>query len=170
MHDTHFHAPVAPDLTALENQHRVGANWFFWIAGLSLVNIAILLNGGERNFVIGLGIASVVAAIGVAAAQANPEMAIIIKGVALVFCLLASGVFAGFGALARYRHTWAFALGMVLYAFDALIYLLVQDWMSFGFHIFALFCLWNGLKACRTLNQQPLQPTLAPEVAEVEPA
>lgn len=170
MHDTPFRAAVAPDLSALENQHRVGANWFFWIAGLSLVNIAIVFSGGERNFVIGLGIASVMAAIGVAAAQANPEAAMIIKGVALVFCLLASGVFAGFGGLARHRHTWAFALGMVLYAFDALIYLLAQDLMSFGFHLFALFCLWNGLRACRALNQQPLQPMLMPEAVEVEPA
>ncbi|HEX5445042.1 MAG TPA: hypothetical protein VFW87_14485 [Pirellulales bacterium] len=136
-----------------------------------MVNTAILLSGGDRNFVIGLGIASIMAALGVDAAQANPEAAMIIKGVALVFCLLASGVFAGFGVLARYRHTWAFVLGMTLYAFDALIYLLAPDLMSFGFHIFALFCLWNGLKACRALNQQPLhQPMLAPEVVEVEPA
>lgn len=165
MQDTPFRATALPNLSALENQHRVGANWFFWIAGLSLVNTAILLSGGDRNFVIGLGIASIMAAFGVGAAQANPEAALIIKGVALVFCLVASGVFAGFGALARRRHTWAFALGMTLYAFDALIYLLVQDWMSFGFHIFALVCLWSGLKACRELNQQALRPMMAPPEA-----
>lgn len=171
MQDSPFRAAAAPDLSALENQQRQGANWFFWIAALSLVNTAILLSGGDRNFVIGLGIASLIAAFAVhATQQANPEMAILVKGIALVFCILASGVFTGFGVFARRRHAWAFILGMTFYTFDAMIYLLIQDWMSFGFHIFALVCLWNGLKACRSLHQQPLHPMVSPEVVEVEPA
>lgn len=170
MQDSPFRAPVAPDLSALANQHRNGANWFFWIAGLSLVNTAIQLGGGDRNFVIGLGIATLIAAFARGAAEAAPEAAMIVKGIALLLCLVVAGVFAGFGVMARRRHTWAFALGMTFYAFDALIYLLFQDWMSFGFHIFALVCLWTGLKACRALNQQPLPPLMAPAAIEPEPA
>lgn len=35
-------------------QAKSGANWFFWIAGMSIFNSLIQLLGGSLNFVIGL--------------------------------------------------------------------------------------------------------------------
>jgi hypothetical protein len=37
-----------------------GAKWFYWIAGLSLVNSLVVVFGGNFHFVLGLGITSVV--------------------------------------------------------------------------------------------------------------
>ncbi|MFQ5608913.1 MAG: hypothetical protein ACE5F8_01425 [Woeseiaceae bacterium] len=39
---------------------------------------------------------------------------------------------------------WAYILGMIVYALDGLIFVLVQDWVSVGFHAFVLFMLWGG--------------------------
>ena len=40
-----------------------GARWFWWIAGLSLVNSVILHSGGGTSFVIGLGFTQIVDAL-----------------------------------------------------------------------------------------------------------
>src|SRR5437588_12623571 len=44
----------------LEAHMRRGANWFFWIAGLSVVNAVISLAEGNRHFVVGLGITEII--------------------------------------------------------------------------------------------------------------
>ncbi|MCP4560303.1 MAG: hypothetical protein GY837_07230, partial [Bosea sp.] len=57
----------APDLTDAEVARRLeaekismgfrsGANWFYWIAGLSIANSLVILFQGEWGFVVGLGI------------------------------------------------------------------------------------------------------------------
>jgi len=142
-------APVAAPSAAdpvLERQLKGGGSWFYWIAGLSLVNSVIALSGSGTRFILGLGIT-----------QIFDELA---KGmgsgaglaVAVVLDLLASAVFVFFGVFANKRHTWSFIVGMALYALDGLIYLIGQEWLGVGFHAFALFCLFRGFKACRALN------------------
>jgi hypothetical protein len=69
-----------------------------------------------------------------------------------VFTCFAAAVFAAFGMGSRRRLTWVFICGMFLYALDGLLFLVLQDWFSFGFHIFALFGIFGGFSACRELN------------------
>src|SRR5436190_1149977 len=78
----------------LNVQVKRGANWFFWIAALSLVNTIITLSGGTTRFVVGLGVTDIVA--GVAKEFGNSGIV-----VSIVVNLVAAGVFAGFGLLAR---------------------------------------------------------------------
>jgi len=52
-------------------------------------------------------------------------------------------------AVAGYR--WAFVLGMVLYALDGCLFLLVRDWPALGFHVFALVMIGRGYVAARRL-------------------
>lgn len=54
-----YQAQVQAAVARVELQKRAnsGAGWFFWIAGLSVVNSAISLLGGGWSFVLGLGIA-----------------------------------------------------------------------------------------------------------------
>src|ERR1044071_6443875 len=52
-------APVAAVRAAdavLEKQLKGGGSWFYWIAGLSLVNSVLALSGSETRFILGLGI------------------------------------------------------------------------------------------------------------------
>ena len=120
----------------IEKQFQSGADWFFWIAGLSLINSIILLAGSEWGFIIGLGITQIIDAIGLLIAE---EIGIAGKIISFIFDIIAAGIFVLFGVFARKRYKWAFITGMALYAIDGLIFLLVQDFLSIGFHIFALF-------------------------------
>jgi len=72
--------------------------------------------------------------------------------VALVLDLLAAGVCALFGVFANKGQMWAFVVGMILFALDGLIFLLVQDWIGVAFHVFILYCLFRGAQACRQLK------------------
>ena len=142
-------APVAVSRAAdpvLEKQLKGGGSWFYWIAGLSLVNSVMALSGSSTRFILGLGITQIFDEL----AQGMGSGAGL--AVAVVLDLLAAAVFVLFGVFANKRHTWSFIVGMALYALDGLIYLIAQDWLGVGFHAFVLFCLFRGFKACRALN------------------
>jgi len=152
----------AAELHKLTSQHASGANWFFWIAALSLVNSVILLAGGEWSFVIGLGVTQFVDAIAaMAAADAGAEAAMLAKSFAFGIDLAVAGMFVLFGVFARKRGAWAFIVGMALYALDGLLFVMVADWLSVGFHVFALLGLASGLAAGRKISalSAPQEPT-----------
>ena len=45
---------------ALLAQLKSGANWFYWIAGLSVVNSLIFAFGGHTSFIAGLGLTQLI--------------------------------------------------------------------------------------------------------------
>lgn len=145
---------AADDRSAeLEKQLKAlasGANWFYWIAGLSLVNSVIQFAGGEMSFIVGLGITQIFDAFAAVAAVESGGNAI--RGVALGLDVAVAGGFVLFGWLAGRRMGWAFLLGMTLYALDGLLFLMVGDWLSIAFHVFALVGLGAGYGALRKLR------------------
>jgi hypothetical protein len=160
------HGPSAEDSAAqahyqqLQTKLLTGANWFYWIAGLSLVNSFILLVEGNWQFFVGLGITQVVNYVALEVGKQSPDSLPICKIVAGVFTCIAAAVFATFGMGGRRRLTWVFICGMLLYALDGLLYLTVFDAIdlkSFGFHIFALVGIFGGFSACRQLNALDLE-------------
>jgi hypothetical protein len=146
-------APQGQEFQPLQLQAaaRSGANWFFWIAGLSAVNTAIHLSGSDTSFIVGLGVSQILDLIG---RETGPTGA----AVSLILNALVLGIFVLFGVFARKRNTWAFVLGMGLYALDALIYVLGGDWLGVGFHGLVLFFLWGGFNAHRKLQAREAAP------------
>jgi len=142
----------------LENQHISGANWYFWIAGLSMINTIILMSGGQWSFIIGLGLTQIIDSI---ALQMGAELVGFAKIIAFIIDLCIAGIFVLFGVFARKKHVWAFIVGMILYAFDGLLFLLIKDFMSLGFHVFALFFLFGGLKAVQEIKKLDYEQSLA---------
>lgn len=132
----------APDPAKLIAAARVrrAAHWFYWIAGLSLVNSAIGAFGGSVHFVVGLGLSGLVDAVAKPLGSAGVLLDLIINGIiAGVFCL--------FGYLAGERRKWAFLVGMLLYGLDGLLLLVAGDFFSVAFHGYALFAMSRGLSA-----------------------
>lgn len=113
-----------------------GANWFYWIAGLSLVNTAVALGGGRFHFVLGLGITEITDAF-----QA-PQARMVGYGIDLL--VLAFFVMCGY--FAGKLKKWAFVMGMAFYLLDGGIMLIAQDWLGLAFHAYALFCIWKGFQ------------------------
>jgi hypothetical protein len=127
---------------ALEAQRRSGGQWFYWVAGLSLINAVLVLTGQEWRFLLGLGVTDLVQEL---AQSADGGTKAGLVGLAVI------GLFAVLGQRAIHGYRWAFVLGMALYALDGAIFLLIQDWVGVGFHAFALFMISRGYVAARKL-------------------
>lgn len=137
----------------LRQQARGGSNWFYWIAGLSLVNsVVILLAGDDTYFVIGLGLTLIADTIAREVANQNVDIAQIVKAVVFGFDLIVALVIVAFGWVAGRGYRVVFGVGMFLYLLDGLLFVLAQDWFSVAFHAFALLCMWNGFRAYGQLN------------------
>lgn len=147
--------PDQGDRARLMAQSNNGSSWFWWITALSLINSIAALSGGNWRFFAGLGITQVVDEIVKATELGTTGTAI-----AFIFDLLIAGLFFIFGLLARKRYHWAFILGMIVYALDALIFLIAQEFLSIAFHAFALFQIYKGFAASKKLSSLE-QPNIA---------
>ena len=134
----------------LEARMKSGANWFYWIAVLSLVTSIISLAGGNWAFLVSLGITQFIDAV---ANHFAADLGVGFKAVAFVFDLVAAGLFALLGYFAVKRHQWAFVAGMALYTLDALLCGLVGLWLGLAFHAYVLYNLFGGYKASTALAE-----------------
>jgi hypothetical protein len=137
---------------ALETKFRKGIGWFFWIAGLSLVNTISFLSGANIAFVIGLGATQVVDALTGALATRMVESATLIRVIGVAINLVIAGLFVLFGFLGRKRNRGMIIAGMVLYLADAVLMAVFKDFLAVAFHAIALGAIWGGLKALNQLG------------------
>ncbi len=131
---------LAQAKAVLTRRTQVGANWFLYIAGLSVINSIIFLLHQNIQFVVGLGTTQVINYLS--------------KGdiLGIVLGVIVAGIFALFGVFARKGQIWAFWVGMVLYLLDGLLILVVKDWLAIAFHAYALYCLFAGAQAAQKLK------------------
>ena len=145
----------------LEARAATGARTFYWVAALSLVTSIVSLAGGTWAFLVSLGVTQLVDAVANVGAE---RLGVGVKIVALVFDVAAAGLFALFGYFAGKRHTWAFVVGMALYALDALVCALIGFWLGLAFHAFALYSMYGGYRAAASLSEmERFAPPPAPE-------
>ncbi len=136
---------------ALQRHAQSGANWFFWIAALSMINSLVLLAANGRwNFLAGLGVTQLIDALALGMSENLGGTTTTI--IALLLDVMVAGIFVGLGLFARKGQTWAFALGMVIYVLDALLFLFVQDWLSVAFHAYVIYRLYKGFASSRKLK------------------
>lgn len=148
----------------LETNARRSANWFFWVAALSVLNtVMIVAMKSETVMVLGLGITIVMDAV---AAEALAQGGVsLMAAIPLALNVIAIGVFALLGWQARKLKAWPFYLGFALYALDSVLFIMAGDWIGIGIHAFVLFVLFTGMATVQTLRKAP--PAAA---AAVEPA
>lgn len=141
-------------LMKLTSQLRNGASWFYWIAGLSLINSIMYLLGLSWTFFIGLGATQIVDGLAVGFGQAlGSGSGLILKGLAFVMDVIVAAVVALFGYQSLKRDRMFYVIGMVLYGVDGLIVLPFGDILGFLFHLIALFGLVQGLRALGKLEK-----------------
>jgi hypothetical protein len=138
------------DKIGLEKVIKTGASQFYWIAALSIINSIVVLTGRSWTFFIGLGVTQFIDGIFIGIAQIVDErFALTARIIGFVIDIIVASVFVLFGFFAQKRKRWAFIAGMVLYALDSLILLLVLDFLGFGFHILLLFFIYVGMSAMK---------------------
>lgn len=140
----------------LTRRMKNGANNFYWIAALSVINSILSVTGSSTYFVIGLAVTLIMDGLTTSFSQSVPEASTVIRIVGLILSIMVSAIFALFGYFASRGKRWAFLVGMILYGLDGLIMLAFADWIGVLFHAFFLWGLFNGF---RTLGQlQQLSP------------
>jgi len=151
----------------LAHNYKRGSNWFYWIAGLTIITSLIAMGGGGIRFLISLGVTQIMDRI---AADLSVEMGAGAKAIALVLDLIVTGIFVLFGYLANQKQIWAYVIGMVVFALDGLLSLLDGDIISVLAHAFVLFFLIRGFLAGRDLIA--LEKSMAQQAAapQTEPA
>ena len=143
----------------LEEKLRSGAHWFYWIAALSLVTSFISLAGGRWGFFLSLGVTQLIDGLAVGLVEGGINSSV--KVIAIVFDVVVAGGFALLGYLGARGHIWAFIVGMVFYALDALIFVAFGDWFPILFHAFALYCIFTGYRAASQLKGLDAQRQVA---------
>ena len=131
---------------SFENEPTVqsAARWFWWIAGLSLVNVVLFHSGSNTSFVVGLAMTTLANVVFVK----SLPIAILLTAITVGFYFL-------MGLYGQRGRLWAFYLGLALYVLDALIYMAFQDWMSVGFHVLATYFIFKGVQRVRELARTP---------------
>jgi hypothetical protein len=156
------------DLTGIDTAKHAkafegGARWFYWIAALSLINSVAHFARSQFSFVVGLGISQFIDGCALAAAEKIPQVSGVFRIGALALNAVVAGGFALLGRFALKREAWPFVLGMVLYVLDGLLFLLVRDWLSLGFHVFVLVGIYNGYVGLMRLRQSRAMTGGTPE-------
>ena len=134
----------------LESELKNGASWFYWIAGLSLINSILFMTGSKFGFIFGLGVTQVIDGLGASTAETVGNGAKVFS--LLINCVLAA-VYIVFGVFSNKRFAWAFIIGLVFYGLDGILCLLAQDWLSVAFHAFAGFSIFKGMQAGKQLDK-----------------
>jgi hypothetical protein len=124
--------------------HR-GANWLFLVAGLSVINVVSMISGSNWVFLGGLGVTQFAAVLALKFGSGVQFVAVFVTAWATAF-------FVCLGVFARKGQKWAFITGMTLYAIDAVVVVLLQQWIMLLFHGFVFFRLYQGFSSCNALH------------------
>jgi hypothetical protein len=150
--------------TELSDRYRSGANWFYWIAGLTLVTSIIGLLGGGWRFFLSLGVTQVIDGIALAAAESLGDAT---KIIALVLDIVITAMFAGFAYLAHKRQLWAYMAGIVVFGLDGLLSLAIFDIIGILVHGFVLVMMIRGFMAGREMLALERAMAQAAQAAQV---
>ena len=129
----------------LERGIKSGGSWFYWIAGLTLINTVMAMSGSDSGFVLGLAFTLMVDAV----AKGIGGLGI---GIGVVIDAFAIGFFILLGIFANKQHKWAFVVGLLIYAVDTILVVIGQMWIGVAIHAYALFCIWVGFKKIQQLR------------------
>lgn len=159
-----FEPDVDPEWEA---QLKSGANWFYWIAGLSLVNSLAFIFQANFAFLAGLGITQLFEAVVLLSIENGAPASLNV--VAIAFDLIIVGIFAFIGYYANKGFTAPFLVGIIIYVLDAVVVLALGSYAAAAFHAFALFFIIRGYLASRKLraaqSDAPFQPPPPPSVS-----
>lgn len=153
--------PFEQNNAELERRMLGGANWFFWIAALSLINSIISLSSGGWGFSLGLGLTQIFDSLGQSAVAHGMggwvQTSMFLMNLAII------GLFVAFGVFARKANMSAFITGFIIYVLDTVIYIFIGkigDFYLFSgailgiiIHAVALYFIFSGLLAARKLNE-----------------
>jgi hypothetical protein len=152
-------APVSPSVPVdeIDDDVRKGANWFYWKAGLTVVNALLMFFGFRWTFFLGLTITQIFQGVADQIAleteitsdapvtsTANPVNVLV-----LLISLFCSAFMVMLGYYGGRGKKWALIVGLIIYAIDGVIYLLTASIFGFIIHAIGIYCLVRAISATR---------------------
>ncbi len=129
------------ELEAAYSKVKKGANWFYWISALSIINTILSTFDAQVNFVLGLGLTQFCD--GITSVMNNAT----IKYICIGFEILVCGFFFVCGNKGGEFSKPFFIAGMVVYVLDAVLVGYFGAILACVFHLYALFFIFNGYRA-----------------------
>jgi hypothetical protein len=133
---------------------KTGANNFYWIAAVSVIETYLFWTGKRLNFFDSLGITQLIDLFAKGLMQQLPKFSIIPQVVAIVLDLALALLLVWLANLAHKGRCSIFIIGMGLYALDMLIVIRSLDLLSIAFHLAVLAGFYRGLRACLDLKKE----------------
>ncbi|NJK91469.1 MAG: DUF4339 domain-containing protein [Blastochloris sp.] len=164
-------SPVAGQLSedviqTLRGSYLSGAYWFYWIAGLSVVNI--ILHSVQSNVSLALGLATTDLLYYFGESMAEDPSLGYVRGIVLGINVLLIVLTAACGWLASMGHRYLYLFGLILVAFDSLLFIFpFFSFIAIAVHGYALFAMGTGLLALWKIREaeSKLSSSLVPEVS-----
>jgi len=126
------------------------ANWFYWKAGLTVINSFIMMTGTLWAFFLGLSITQIFHGV---ATGVTEELGVsggnIYQGIALVLSLFCAGFVAMLGYFGRQGKRWALIVGLIIFCFDAVLYLITFSIFGVLLHGIAIYLISKGISAAK---------------------
>jgi hypothetical protein len=125
-----------------------GGAWFYWIGGASILNTILNAAGTQWGLAVGLGITYFIDALAqdLSNTVRTPIYAVIID-------VAVAGTFLLLGRAARRGSLGWYAVGIIVYFLDGLLFVLAADILGIAVHAIAIFGLISGWRASRSLKK-----------------
>ena len=150
----------ALQIAAVQAMCRRQAGWIGIVAVLTVVNSAGVAAGLDWNFLMGLGITTIIDIFAKKGAGTAGSV------VAVAVAVIAGALFGLLWNFARKGASWAFLVAGILYALDTLVYLLLAMaagalWLNVALHGLALFYIFKGVGSAGSLKKLLAQQAAA---------
>ncbi len=146
-------SPYDEEKFILDRKIRNGTNWFYWIAGLSVLNMIMTFTGSSLTFSLGLGITQIIDGFMIGLVRDLGPNANLLRYIGIAIDLVIATIFVLFGFFGRKGYRWPVIIGLVLYTIDGVILLLFQDYLGAAFHALAIYGIWRGLAPVRISHE-----------------
>lgn len=133
----------------IDEDVKKGAHWFYWKAGLTVINSVLMMAGIYWQFFLGLAIPQLIHGflIGFSQMEVSDGLSSF-HGPVLVISFVSSILMGIIGKQASKAKKWAFILGIIIFSFDGLVYLLAFSIFGVIIHGYAIYRLSKGYSAC----------------------
>jgi hypothetical protein len=124
-------------------------NWLYWKSALTVINSFIMLTGTLWAFFLGLSITQIFHGIAIGITDEIGEGGRMFHGIALVLSLICAGFVAMLAYFGRKGKRWALILGLIIFCFDAFLYLITFSIFGVILHIIAIVMIAKGIGAAK---------------------
>ena len=124
---------------------QYAGNWWYWIAGITIVNTVLLFSHSTWGFAIGTGITDVVYGF------TTVYPGFLVPGVVIEIMIV--GLIGLWGYLCQRGMLWAFWVGLILYGVDTVLEVLMKQWIGAAFHAYAIYSIYQGVVAINLLKK-----------------